>query len=262
MVRRAVARLLSVLWLTVGIGLSQVPAHYIEIHLPSRVSSESVFIRYILAGEELGGWVQPHPGVSAYIISTTRADGSAAGIKAVLYAPGCAMQTLDMPPSNSNNPQYSFTCQPLGNAGIDGRLIERERLSGHEVKLQARYIARWAQPFLGLGNIVVSIPVGDVVDLAVDGRFRLAVPDLARDPLAGAAGRPGEIQIWARDKDSGDDVAQLFPAGNETIKTRMSGLKLQSNYAAEIVFAPCSLKPPLVLIHREGFAQRPDPCER
>jgi hypothetical protein len=234
-------RILLLLVLTAGIGSSQLPSHYIAIDLPEEVRSEGVFIRYVLAGEELGGWVQPRPGISAYIIGT----GSAAGIKAVLYAPGCAIQTLDIVLSNSSNPRFAFLCRQLGNVEIAGKLVQTERLGRHEVKVQAKYIGRWVQQFLGLGDIRVSIPVGDVADLSAHNRFRLTIPDFARD-------RPGEIRLWAKDKASGDDVAQLSP-----------GLKIQSAYPAETIFAPCAARGALVLIRRDVLLHDPnDPCDR
>jgi len=257
-------RVILMLVLTAGVGWSQVPAHYIAIDLPSEVRSESVFIRYILAGEEIGGWVQARPGVSAYIISTARGESSAPGIKAVLYAPGCAIQTLDIPLSNSNNPRFAFLCRPLGSVGIAGRLVQPERLTGHEVIIQAKYIARWAQQFLGIGDILVSIPVGDAASLSADYRFRMAVPDFSRDPLAGAPDYPGEIQVSAKDKTNGDEVAQLLLDGSPTYRTRMGGLKIQREYPAETVFVPCSVPRSLMLIHRDGLTIRAgdykDPC--
>jgi len=212
-----------------------------------------------LAGEEIGGWVQPRPGISAYIIGTARGDSSAAGIKAVLYAPGCAIQTLDIALSNASNPRYSFVCQPLGSVGIAGKLVQTERLTLHEVKVQANYIARWAQPFLGLGDILVSIPVGDVSDLSEDYHFRISVPDFSRDRLAGTPDHPGAIQIWATDKSNGDEVGQLIAEGSPTFKTRMGGLKIQREYPAETVFAPCALPRSLELIRRDDVR---DPCDR
>jgi len=257
--------------LTAGVCSSQQPqppsppAHYIRIGIPRGVSSESVFIRYILAGEELGGWVQPRAGVSSYIIGTTREGQSAARIKAVVYAPGCEIQTLDLPLSNSNNPEYSFVCHPLTSVWITGKLTQTERLSGREVNVQARYIARWAQPFLGLGaGIPLTIPARDVASLSADNSFRISVPDLSRDPLAGVPDHSGEFQIWAKDKRNGDDVAQLIPGGSPTFKTRMGGLKIQREYPPDTVFAPCARPRPLVLINREGFSIRDfsDPCDR
>ena len=262
--RRPAAGLLPLMVLTAGVGSSQLPPHYVAIDLPDEVRSESIFIRYILAGEEIGGWVQPRPGVSAYIISTARGDASASAIKAVLYAPGCAIQTLDIPLSNSINPRYAFLCRPLGSVWIAGKLVQPERLTGHEVTIQAKYIARWAQPFLGLRDIIVSIPVGDSGSLSADYRFRMSVPDFSRDPLAGAPDHPGDIEIWARDKTSGDDVAQLLPGESPAFTTRMGGLKIQREYPGQTVFVPCATPRSLALIHRDGFTIRAgeykDPC--
>jgi hypothetical protein len=241
------------------------PSRYIEIKLPPEVVSESFFVRYVLAGDDFGGWVQPLSGVSSYRIGTTLRGRSATGIRAILYAPGCAIQTLDLPLSDSNNPQYSFICQPVRRIWIAGSLIRSDQLYGQDVKLQARYLARWAQPFLKLGDIVTTIPVGDAAYLSADGSFQLAIPDLSQDPLAGAPDHLGEIQIWAKDKTSDAIVAQLIPAGAQRIKSRMGGLKLQSEYPSEIVFAPCAAKPHPVY-DRLGFAiRRPpgsDPCDR
>ena len=120
--------------LTAGIclGYTARPPHYLEIQLPGGISSESVFIRYVLPGDTLGGWVQQRAGVSSYIIDTMRAGRSAAGIKALLYAPGCAIQTLDVALSDSRNEQRSFICRPLGSISIQGKLVRTDRLYGRE----------------------------------------------------------------------------------------------------------------------------------
>jgi hypothetical protein len=269
-VKCPVAGFILTLVLVAGVCSGQVlqrlasPSHYIEIKLPGGMISESVWVRYLLDGDDFGGWVRPHPGVSSYFISTTHKGRPATRIKAVLYAPGCAIQTLDLPVSGSNNQQYSFICRPLSSVWIAGALARSDCLHGRKVKLQARYIARWAQSFLGLGDgIVTAIPVGEVAHLSPDGRFRLSVPDLSRDPLAGAPDHPGEFEIWARDTASDHIVAQLFPAEPQAMKARMGGLKIQSEYPSETVFAPCASDTP---VHdAEGFALRPDvydACDR
>lgn len=169
--------------------------HYVAIHVPAGVDSAGVFIRYILAGEELGGVVQTRPGVDDYVIVTTHGDHAAERIKAVIYAPFCAMQTLDIPLSDNLNS---------------------------------------------------------------DGSFRLMIPDLSDDR------KDGEIQIWAKDRTSGEDVAQLIPLGAANLTTRMGGLKIQKTFPAEIRFGPCSIPGPSALIDREGFSRRPadDHCDR
>jgi hypothetical protein len=262
--KHPVAWLLLAVVLVVGDCSGQIPrvaagrSHYVEIKLSREMTSDTVFIRYVLDGEDFGGWVQPRPGVSSYFISTNHEGRPATRIKALLYAPGCSIQTLDLVVLGVNQ-QYQFICQPLPSVWIAGAVTRSDRLYRHEVKLQAKYVARWAQPFLGLGNgIVTSIPVGSVAYPSADGRFRLSVPDLSQDPLAGASDHPGELQIWVRDKTSNDILAQLIPSGTQVIKVRMGGLKIQREYLSEIAFAPCAVNPPQ-LHDKMGFALRPDP---
>ncbi len=117
----------------------------------------------------------------------------------VPYVPGCAIQTLDLPVSGSDNQRYSFVCHPLSSVWINGALTRTDWLFGREVKLQVKYVARWAQSFLGLADdLLTNIPVGDVTYLSSSGRFRLSVPDFAHDPLAGSPDHAGELQFWAR----------------------------------------------------------------
>src|SRR2546429_400493 len=60
--RRPLAAFLRTLALVGGLCSGQIPqpptgrSHYLEIKLPPGVISESIFIRYLLAGEEFGGW--------------------------------------------------------------------------------------------------------------------------------------------------------------------------------------------------------------
>jgi hypothetical protein len=234
------------------------PAHYVEINLPPEVASDTFFARYILTGQDFGGWARPPHGVSAYGIGTMLEGRPATGIKAILYAPGCAIQTLDLRLSDAANPRFLFLCHPLRDIAIQGTIAPAERLYGRKVKLQTEYIARWAQPFLGLGeSIATSIPVGGEAIPSADGRFRLAIPDFAEDPLAGALDHPGELQIWARDETSNAIVAKLIPAGPPSSKTKMGGLKVRHEYPAEIVFAPCVTNTAQPR-DAEGFATRPD----
>jgi hypothetical protein len=240
------------------------PSHYVEIKLPPEVNSETFFARYVLAGQDFGGWVHPLPNISSYGVGTTFEGRPVTGIKAILYAPGCAIQTLDLRLTGADNPQFPFICQPMRNIAIQGALILSERLYGHKVKLQVKYIARWAQSFLGLDeSVVTSIPIGDVAHLSADGRFRLVIPDLSQDPLAGTRDHPGELQVWAKDETSDAIVAKLIPEDPLFLKARMGGLKVRNEYPSEVVFAPCaesSAQPH----DKYGFAMRPaisDACD-
>jgi hypothetical protein len=248
-------RVLASALLAAGACSGQIPSHYLEIKLPSGVSSERFFARYVLTGESFGGWIEPRPGTSSYVIDTAHEGRPATGIKAILAAPGCAIQTLDVPLSGADNPQYSFVCRPVKDIIIAGTVTRADRFYQRPVRLQARYVARWVQQFLGLGDdFVTVIPVGDAVELSREGRFRLTVPDLSRE-------RAGEIQIWAKDKTSGATVAQLLPTGPALQTTTLGSMQ---EYPFAATFAACAANRPG--IHdQEGFAFRPDgndACDR
>lgn len=246
----------------IGFGQNAQPAsrdsHIIEVTLPKDVPSESLFIRYALEGEDFGGWVQRRSRVSSYAIRTAREGRPAVRIRGIVYAPGCAIQTFDLPPSTSHDEQFPFFCQPLPNLSIAGIVTRPDRLYGREVKIQAKYVVQWAQRFLGINTeLLTSIPLGDPVNLSPDETFRLSVPDFAEDPIAGTADHEGEIQIWAADKATGDIVALLVPTDPASLKVRVGGLKLQREYPSRIVFTPCASR--RAQTHDAiGFARRPD----
>jgi hypothetical protein len=233
-------------WAAAGMLLAAVcsaQTRYLEIELSSEIDSEKVFIRYRLDNDDLGGWVQPHPGVSAYWISTLRQGQAATRIKALLYAPGCAIQTLDLPLSGTDNQKYSMSCQPLPNVTILGMLTHKDLLARREFNLEARYVSRAFD-----AQLITTVLVGQVATVPSDGHFKLQIPDFSQDTSG------GEIQIWVREKVTDKMVAQLLPR-----------VKLQSNYPAEIVFVPCTEQPNRVQ-DAFGFTLRPkdnfDACLR
>lgn len=264
--RRKVAGFFARLLLLAGACFGQTPRHYVEIKLPPELPSQTFFVRYVLAGQDFGGWVEPRSGVSSYVIGTMLGGRPATGIRAILYAPGCAIRTLDLRLSESDNPQYTFVCHPVPSISIAGALVRDARLHMHDLTLQAKYAARWAQSFLGLSDLILtSIPIGDASNVPADGRFRIAVPDLSQDPVAAAPDHPGEIQIWAKDQTTESILAQLTVKVPQSLKTRMGGLKVRNEYPAEIVFAPCGIDGSSYLHDRMGFAIREEPnnaCDR
>jgi hypothetical protein len=82
--------------------------------------------------------------------------------------------------------------------------------------------------------------VGEAANVSPGGHFRLTVPDFSQDPLAGSPQLPGELQIWAIDKPSNQIVAELILTQPESLKTRMAGLKIQSEYPPELIFGFCA----------------------
>jgi hypothetical protein len=253
--------------LGVSIGSAQAPpasgnpAAYVAITLPVGVRSETLFVRYVL-DNDFGGWLEPHPGVSSYFISTKRRGTPASRFKALVYAPGCQIQTVDLLTEGPAVPRYSFVCEPLRNVTLTGTLMKPDRLDGRELNVQVKYVARWAQQFFGLGEgILTDIPLGGIERASAKGSFQLSLPDLSADPLAGTSDHPGELQLLGKDPISGKIVAQIVPAV-QFLRTRMGGLKIRKDYPVLVEFAPCSSARHSLEPHDPfGFAIRTDSRE-
>ena len=248
-----------------GVGLAQTGHSYLEIKIPDNVPSENVFIRYVFSGDDLGGWVDARPGVPSYRISTNGRRGGT--IRAVLYAPGCAIETLDLALRAAANPTHTFDCKPIGTVSLRGRLTRTDWMDGRDLRLQARYVARWAPSFLGLKLLVpMIVPLNGRVAADADGRFDMTLPDFAQDPQSGSSDHTGEVQIWAVDPLHGTEIAHLIPVGKSNSGNRTGSLRIEPAYPTEVVFDPCSIgRPPMGLIKRDGFVvrgdDRPESCQ-
>jgi hypothetical protein len=84
--RCSVAKTFSTLILLSVSSAQTSPSRYVEIKLPDGLPSESIFVRYVLNADELGDWVQPHTGVTSYLIDTTRAGRPATRMRTILYS--------------------------------------------------------------------------------------------------------------------------------------------------------------------------------
>src|ERR1700761_6108256 len=114
-----------------------------ELRLPHGVASQTFFARYLLNGDNLGGWIEPHAGLDAYSISTLRNGLPAGGIKAIMYAPGCAIRTLSLPLSATTETNYTFECRPASRISLTGLIVPVDSFP-RPVSFQAQYIAYWA----------------------------------------------------------------------------------------------------------------------
>lgn len=74
----------------------------------------------------------------ASICIQTRNGLPAAAFRAIIYAPGCAIGTVVLTPSNSEVPSYSFDCRPLPDIAIADTLRRPDPLYGRNFKVQAK----------------------------------------------------------------------------------------------------------------------------
>jgi hypothetical protein len=148
--------------LLAGLCFGQIPripattSSSIEILLPPGLNSEHFFVRYLVTGEDIGGWIQTRPNVSLYTISTTHEVQTEARIKALLFHPGCAIQIFDLPLSDQGSQQYAFVCEPLPTIQIVGKLVRSDRLYGRALTAKLSSSSQSPKPtsFLETANSI------------------------------------------------------------------------------------------------------------
>jgi hypothetical protein len=74
----------------------------------------------------------------------------------------------------------------------------RSDLDGRDIGLEVKYVARWAQSFLGLGDMLTDIPIGGMQHAFASGSFQLSLPNLLEDPLASTRITPENFESWER----------------------------------------------------------------
>jgi hypothetical protein len=238
-----------------GFALAQ-SRPFIEVQLPEHVDSRDAFIRYNVSGDDTGGWISAQPGVSSYRIQFADSDSRQLQLRAVFFAPGCDIDTLDIAVSPAGNPAQTFTCRPVRHSYITGKLTQTQWLDGRVVDVEARYVSHWAASFLQLApTLPVVIRLPEKVLLGPDGAFQLPVPQLAK--------RDGvELQLWAIDRGTGDQLALLYPESNANTHNRTGSVNIETaTIGRQVAFEPCMVlkSPPTTLAFIRRDAASPVP---
>jgi hypothetical protein len=233
--RRAAVAMLA----CAGFALGQ-SASFIEVQLPEHVDSRNAFLRYNLSGGDTGGWIAALPDVSVYRIKFVGSPLRQLRFRAVFYAPGCDIDTLDIAISPTDNPTPALACRPVQNSYITGKLTQTQWLDEHSVDVEARYVSQWAASFLHLATpFPVVIRLSDKVPVAADGTFHLPVPQLSR--------RDGiELQLWAIDHRTGDQLAHLYPESDANTHNRTGSVDIDTAVVGQVAFEPC-------MVSRRGY---------
>src|SRR3954447_6815142 len=100
-----------------------------EIKLPASVQSETFVIRYALTGPfgAYKGWLEQKKDLHSYRITTVLNGKQAEQLKSILYAPGCAIETIDVALKRSAG-SYEFECRPLTSIPVTGKLVRATKL--------------------------------------------------------------------------------------------------------------------------------------
>lgn len=171
--------------LTVKTGLSEDASKpTVIINIPDTIPSDKIEIRYFLSGEfgGYGDYVHQQKDRHSYEIVAALNGKPADGIKIIAYSPGCAFKTYEFRFEEIREAQADFVCDPLPHVTLDGQIVPKSILAGHQAMVQIWYLASWDHEFFGIMDGMVQQFELAKATLDSDGNFSVDLPDFAVDP--------------------------------------------------------------------------------
>jgi hypothetical protein len=237
------------------------PAATLDIHAPGL--SAGFWGRYVILNKlnRISGWITSATDAATYRIAGLPARPDT-HFRAILYVPGCALQTLDIAITERKNYQYSFFCALLPPIQLNGT-VTHMGTDQEGVTLEAKYVASWAASFFQFADGTdTEIPLGNKTSLDSQNEFALPIPDFSKDKLASSSSHFGEIRIFVRDRATGLIVDQLrWASGIPSIQpTKFGGIPITALSGDSLNFKFCETGTWLSHDHY-GFALRNNALE-
>jgi len=246
-----------------GVSGASGPVATIDIHAPDLVSGFWGRFFIIEKASRIAGWITSDDKTSVYKITGIHASEDTR-FRAIVYVPGCALQTVDLAISEPRNYQYLFRCVLIPQTQIQGMVLQPGGSLIHDVTVEAKYVASWAPAFFQYDDgTTTEIPLGDKATFHGQNKFSLQVPDLSKDKLATSADHPGEIRIWVRDTGNGRIADQLRLTSSEPALpvSKMGGIPISALSENGAVLRFCETEA-FISHDSYGFAVRDDSAGR
>jgi hypothetical protein len=205
------------------------------IQVDPSVKTEQLQVRYFLTGDFGGfaGFQMDREGENSVLIHTEGEGKQAKSLKAVLYAPGCQIQTISIADLSLSNGESVFHCSPIGDIKLQGKFSRGPTTPDRKIEVQIQYLGHWGHGFFGIvDGIVLSFNIAKS-PVAEDGSFQLFLPNFAVDGGLPAQEEDACFAVFVRDADSGSVLAELKPPA---ALAREGNLKIIPSYPQTIEF--------------------------
>ncbi|MGB7280663.1 MAG: hypothetical protein WBE13_00270 [Candidatus Acidiferrum sp.] len=173
-------------------------------------------------------------GENAILIHTEVKGKAAKGLKAVLYAPDCQIQTISVLDLSTSSREGEFHCTPLGETGFQGKFSRGPMTLDRKMEVEIRYLGFWGHRFFGIADgFVLSF---DITKSSVgpDGSFEAHLPDFAENSAASPQMNDAAFWVLLKDPDSGNLLAELKPPAALSCD---GNLKILPSYPQTIEFS-------------------------
>jgi hypothetical protein len=235
----------------------------VSVLLPPDIPSETVQIAYYLIGPFGGSetYTDKQAGLHSYEIATSEPEtvsllsqsvenetgrkaqsGPATQIKIIVYAPGCEIQTFDLPLTIDSRVKEEFDCRPVAKVTLSGQIEPRELVRDKKAELVVTYMATWAYHFFGFSDGAETEFQLASVSPDANGMFQVDLPYFRIDAEQASSRARASFDLMLRDPETWNPIAfNLEPASLEYM-TEEHTLRIQSHYPINLKF---TATPPL-----------------
>ncbi len=220
-------------------GLAQTTAQLpaVSVAFPTALSSVRVWIQYVLYGPfgAYGNTIVGKPGSQLLRIPAGVKGKPVGRVKMFAWAPGCKIESFDIPLRESSDVQESYACNPLPTVSLAGQVSSTHQHGKKRLQVSVDYLASWSCGFFELADCMIfPIPLGTAI-LDPQGMFQVELPDFSADPTSSEPNGGTELQLVLREVKTGNLIAFLEP-DLETFRSSGHRLKIASSYLEDMVF--------------------------
>jgi hypothetical protein len=221
-------------------ALTESGTHPFAVDFPQVVDIGKVQAQYFSEGS-FGGYgesVVEKSGEHRILLHTGVKGTPAESLKAILYAPGCQIVTIDVPNLAESSHQSDFKCRPLPTIAFRGKIESREQIADPRAVVNVQYVAFWSHHFFGIADGIVSTFEIATVPLEPGSIFHVVLPDFSKDAvttsyLATLPEPNAELRFMVRDAKTWNIIGKLVV---QNARRAFDGLQIESVYPPEVVF--------------------------
>ena len=205
------------------------------IRVDPSVKPAELQVRYFMMGDfgGFGGYQVDHHGESAIQIHTEVEGKPAKGLKAVLYAPSCQIQTISIVDLSTSSREGEFRCTPLGETKLQGKFPRGPMTLDRKMEVEIRYLGFWGHGFGGITDgFVLSFDIAKS-SVESEGSFQAYLPNFAESGELSPRVEDAAFSFLLRDPNSGNMLAELKPPAS---LSRTGYLKIIPSYPQMIEF--------------------------
>lgn len=229
----------------------------VSILLPPDIPSESVQIAYYLVGPFGGSrsYTDKKEGLQAYEIPTSEpsemielnqsleretgrkaGSGPATQIKIIVYAPGCEIETFDLPLTPDSRVEEQFDCQPVAMVPLSGQIEPEELVRGKKAELIVTYEATWSYKFFNIKDGADTDFQLASVSPDVDGKFQVDLPYFKIDAEQSSPEYAASFSLTLRDPETWNPIANDLEPASPEYMTEEHTLRVQPYYPTNLKF--------------------------